>query len=82
MAARRTVLKAPLARIGDARVPLNPAAAQHIAIALLAHWTASSAALDLAYEARIGTNTCRGLADTAQPPRPLEDTPANSASSA
>ena len=75
VAARRSVLKAPLARIGDARVPLNPAAAQHVAIALLAHWTASSAAQDLAYQARIGANTCRGLGDTARPPLPLDDQP-------
>lgn len=69
--ARREIVKAALARVGDGRIPLNPAAAAHIAVALLAHWSAQSASIDLAYGARIGTNTCRGLEGTSRKPQPL-----------
>ena len=41
------------------------------AVALLAHFYASPAATDLCYEARIGKDTCRPLAQSSRKPLPL-----------
>ncbi len=66
---RRAVVEAALARVGTRALPGNPLAAPHVAVALLAHWAASSAAVDLAYGARILRGECRTLADvTREPP--------------
>lgn len=69
--ARRAVLEARLARVSGATVPGTPLEAPHVAVALLAHWAATSDAQDLAYGARIGAGHCRSLADTARRPLPL-----------
>jgi len=45
---RRTVLRAPLEGV---RLPRGTAAGTHVAAALLAHWTAASETIDLAYRA-------------------------------
>lgn len=59
--------------LGDAEGALpSPARADHVALGLLAHWTASTGAHDLAYRARIGRRTCRGLASLGEPPRALD----------
>lgn len=71
---RRAVVETQLARVSISRLPANPLAATHIAVALLAHWAASSAATDLAYEARILKGNCRLLSQTSQPPLPLAAT--------
>ena len=42
----------------------NPLRARHVAVALMAHWFRSSAAVDLCYGRRIAERTCRGI-DTA-----------------
>jgi hypothetical protein len=72
--ARRALLKPQLAQLsrqrGD-RLPVNPLAAPHVAIALLAHWADSSEATDLAYGVRIGKGECRALADSSRKPLPL-----------
>ena len=71
IAARRAVLEARLARVTGATVPGTPLEAPHVAVALLAHWAATSDAQDLAYGARIGAGQCRSLAETARRPLPL-----------
>jgi hypothetical protein len=52
-------------------LPSSPLQADHIAVALLSHWAATSEAQDLAYGARIGAGQCRALADTPRRPLPL-----------
>jgi hypothetical protein len=71
LAARRDVVSAALDRYPGARVPSNPIDAPHVALALLAHWTSSSAAHDLAYGVRIGRAECRPLGETVRRPLPL-----------
>lgn len=71
LAGRRELLGTQLARVPGPRLPANPLAAGHVAIALLAHWAASPAATDLAYEARIGKGACRTLAEVARRPLPI-----------
>jgi hypothetical protein len=66
--ARRTILRTPL---DGARLPANPLAATHIAVALLAHWAASRQAVDLAYNAHIGVMTCRPIRNNPRRPPPL-----------
>jgi gluconate 2-dehydrogenase subunit 3-like protein len=56
------------------RMP-NVAEANHVAIALLAHFYGSSTAADLCYEARIGRETCRPLALQSRKPLPLAGGP-------
>lgn len=68
---RRAVVSTQIGRTGGTRLPASPLAASHVAVALLSHWAASSAATDLAYGARIMAGHCRSLADTARPPLPL-----------
>ena len=71
MPLRREVVRTQLARVSGSRLPSNPLAAPHVAVALLSHWAASSEATDLAYEARIMKGQCRLLSETASPPLPL-----------
>lgn len=71
---RRAVVQTQLARVSTSRLPANPLAAPHVAVALLAHWAASSEATDLAYEARIMKGNCRLLSQTSRPPLPLATT--------
>lgn len=68
---RRAVLAAAIGRGGGARLPSSPLGASHVAVALLAHWAASSEATDLAYGARIAKGNCRLLSETSRPPLPL-----------
>ena len=69
---RRAVLRTQLSRVGGTRLPADPLAAPHVAVALMAHWAASSEAVDLAYQARIRAGNCRVLSDTATRPLPYE----------
>jgi len=71
---RRAVVETQLARSSVGRLPSNPLAAPHVAVALLAHWAASSEATDLAYEARIMKGNCRLLSETSRAPLPLAST--------
>jgi len=68
---RRTIVATQVGRAGGSRLPSNPLAAPHVAVALLAHWAASSEATDLAYGARIMKGACRLLSETSRPPLPL-----------
>ena len=72
---RRAVVQTQLARVSTSvstsRLPANPLSAPHIAVALLAHWAASSEATDLAYGARIVKGNCRLLSETSRAPLPL-----------
>lgn len=68
---RRAVLQAQIGGAGGTRLPANPLAATHVAVALMAHWAASSEATDLAYQARIMKGNCRALAETSRVPLPL-----------
>ncbi len=56
------------------RMP-SVAEANHVAVALLAHFYESSAAANLCYEARIGRETCRPLAQQSRKPLPLAAEP-------
>ncbi|MFM8602968.1 MAG: hypothetical protein ACKOC2_02610 [Gemmatimonadota bacterium] len=68
---RRAVLDAALRDVRGGPLPSSPLQADHVAVALLSHWTATSEAQDLAYGARIGGGQCRALADTPRRPLPL-----------
>jgi len=61
------------ATLGGQRLDRMPsvAGANHVALALIAHFYESPAALDLCYEARIGRETCRPLSAQARKPLPL-----------
>jgi hypothetical protein len=71
---RRAVVQAQLSRVNTTRLPANPLAAPHVAVALLSHWAASSEATDLAYQARIMKGNCRLLSETSRAPLPLAGT--------
>jgi hypothetical protein len=68
---RDTLVRAQLAGARAGRLPANPLTAPHVAIALLAHWAASSEAIDFAYGAHIGKDVCKALADSPRKPLPL-----------
>ena len=71
LAGRRVVLEAALRGGANGTLPASPLRADHVAVALLAHWAATSEAQDLAYGARIGAGQCRSLADTSRRPLPI-----------
>jgi len=71
LAGRRVVLEAALRGGAHGTLPASPLQADHVAVALLAHWAATSEAQDLAYGARIGAGQCRSLADTSRRPLPI-----------
>jgi hypothetical protein len=68
---RDVLVRAQLGGLRAPRLPANPLTAPHIAVALLAHWAASSAATDVAYGAKIGKDNCKLLADSPRKPLPL-----------
>ncbi|HEY9227244.1 MAG TPA: gluconate 2-dehydrogenase subunit 3 family protein [Gemmatimonadaceae bacterium] len=45
--------------------------AEHVALALVAHFYESSAANDLCYQAQIGRSTCRKLSESSRKPLPM-----------
>lgn len=61
------------AALGDLPISNLPQAdrAPHIAVGLLAHFYGSPTATDLCYNARIGQNSCRPLAESVRRPLPL-----------
>ncbi|MBU6366577.1 MAG: twin-arginine translocation signal domain-containing protein [Gemmatimonadetes bacterium] len=71
VAERRAVLEVALRGHGGTRLPANPLDATHVAVAVLAHWAASTEATDLAQGARILAGECRGLAGVSRVPLPL-----------
>lgn len=68
---RDALVRGQLAAMRNGRLPADPLTAPHVAIALLAHWTGSSEATDLAYGVRIMKDNCRSLADSPHKPLPL-----------
>jgi hypothetical protein len=67
---QRELVDAALKAAKVERLPTHPDGG-HVASDLLAFFFRSSAANDLCYRAEIGRETCRGLADSAERPRPL-----------
>jgi len=61
------------AQIGDSSADgfPPPARAQHVAVGLMAYFTASPQATDLCYQAEIGKDTCRDLAASSARPASL-----------
>jgi hypothetical protein len=68
---RDAIVRAQLAGVRNGRLPADPLAAAHVAVALLAHWAASSEATDFAYGVKIGKDVCKPLADAPRKPLPL-----------
>ena len=64
---RQALVRTALAGERGESLP-SPAAARHVALALLAHFYDSPAATDLCYEAQIGRQQCRPLAAQRQRP--------------
>ena len=75
LAGRRAVLDVALREARGGTLPSTPLHADHVAVALLAHWAATSDAQDLAYGARIAAGQCRSLAETTRRPLPLRGEP-------
>jgi hypothetical protein len=69
-AERQAIVRAALAGTGAGGLP-QVDRAPHVAAGLLAHFYGSAAATDLCYQARVGVNTCRPLADAPRKPLPL-----------
>lgn len=70
VAQRQELVRAALQGQRLDRMP-SVADANHVALALLAHFYESSAAADLCYESMIGKATCRPLSASARKPLPL-----------
>jgi Gluconate 2-dehydrogenase subunit 3 len=68
--ARRELLGIAIKGEGGERLP-SPLDAQHIAVALLAHWASSPDAWDLALGAKVMPSTCRVLGDANAKPLPI-----------
>ncbi|MEO8500590.1 MAG: hypothetical protein ABI565_06720 [Vicinamibacteria bacterium] len=71
LADRRILLSEAIAQAKIDRLPDRPNGG-HIATDLMAFFFGSTEANDLCYRAAIGKDTCRGLAESDQPPQPLE----------
>jgi len=69
-AQREAIVRTALQEQRLDRMP-NVADANHVAVALVAHFYDSPAATDLCYEAQIGKQTCRPLAAQARKPLPM-----------
>lgn len=67
---RASVLEAALRSESGERLP-SPLNAPHIALALLAHWSSSPDAWNLALGAQVSPGTCRKLDDAVRAPLPL-----------
>lgn len=74
VARRREMVAADLTMLKVDGLP-SLGRAPHVALALLAHFYATPEATDLCYEARIGKQTCRPLANSSRQPLPLERGP-------
>lgn len=70
---RQAVLDAALRNEGGERLP-SPLGARHIALALLAHWSSSPDAWNLALGAQVSPGSCRILDDAVRVPLPLAPT--------
>ena len=70
LTARKTRVAASLKDVMQGRLP-DVVDAQHVALALLAFYYGTPAASDLCYQAQIGRQQCRPLAQQARKPLPL-----------
>ena len=70
VADRTAIVRAALQGERLDRMP-SVASASHVAVALIAHFYESPAAMDVCYGARIGRETCRPLAAQSKQPLPL-----------
>ena len=68
--ARRELITLALQGQRGDRLP-DPLAAQHIALAVMSHWAASSDAWDLALGAKVQPSNCRVLGDADAKPLPI-----------
>jgi hypothetical protein len=68
--AQRSVLSAALRTERGDRLPA-PLGARHVALAVLAHWSSSPEAWNLALGAQVSPATCRTLGDAVKRPLPL-----------
>jgi hypothetical protein len=68
---RRALVRAQLASDRATTLPGDIVGASHVALALLGSFYGSAEATDLCYEAAIGRNACRPLAQVTQRPVPL-----------
>lgn len=68
---RRAILTDAIAQAKIEDLPGRPGGG-HVATDLMAFYFSSTEANDLCYRAAIGKDTCRGLADSDQPPAPLD----------
>ncbi|QJR34165.1 twin-arginine translocation signal domain-containing protein [Gemmatimonas groenlandica] len=71
---RRELLRAVLRDQRGDRLP-SPLDANHVAIALLAHWSSGPDAWDAAIGARVAPGVCRTLGDATRKPLPLATEP-------
>lgn len=69
-AQRSAVVEATLRSERGERLP-SPLGARHVALALLAHWSASPDAWNLALGAQVSPLSCRQLGDAVRAPMPL-----------
>lgn len=69
-AGRKGVLTMALAHVPGGRLP-SPLAATHVAVALIAHWSATPRAWNAAFGADISPNSCRTLDGTLGRPRAI-----------
>lgn len=67
---RAALIDETLRPIATDRLPA-PLTAPHVLLALLGHWASQPEAWDLAFDARVGRNTCRALDDAVRRPLPL-----------
>jgi hypothetical protein len=67
---RHELLTVVLSGIKSAELPA-PLEAPHIAVALLAHWSSSPSAWDLALGKQVQQGTCRALGDASREPLPI-----------
>ena len=73
MAQRQALLRAVLRDHRGDRLP-SPLDANHVAIALLAHWSSGPDAWDTALGARVSPGICRTLGDATRKPLPVTTT--------
>ena len=71
LADRRSILTEAISQAKIETLPGRPGGG-HIATDLMAFFFGSTEANDLCYRAAIGKDTCRGLAESDQPPAPIE----------
>lgn len=67
---RRAIISMATRRVRGDRLP-SPLGAEHVTVALLAHWAASPDAWNRAFHANVSPGTCRPLGDGVRKPLPV-----------